>query len=138
MTSYKVFEHQKKSLKIVKVGFAWLAPFNPIWPLFRGLWLVFVSYIFVILILAGIDFELYGFDGYIDIKNSNNLQLVFFIIQIVLLISPGFKGNKWTENNLIKKGYVFSYAIKASNIKHAFELINNEETNKGNIKTGST
>ena len=50
MTSYKVFEHQKKSLKIVKVGFAWLAPFNPIWPLFRGLWLAFVSYIFVILI----------------------------------------------------------------------------------------
>ena len=47
MTSYKVFEHQKKSLKIVKVGFAWLAPLNPIWPLFRGLWLVFVSYIFV-------------------------------------------------------------------------------------------
>ena len=138
MTSYKVFEHQKKSLKIVKVGFAWLAPFNPIWPLFRSLWLVFVSYIFVILILAGIDFELYGFDGYIDIKNSNNLQLIFFIIQIVLLASPGFRGNKWTETNLIKKGYVFSYAIKASNIKHAFELINNEETNKENIKTEST
>ena len=78
--------------------------------------------------------EIYGFDGYIDIQNSNNLQLVFFIIQIVLLISPGFKGNKWTENNLIKKGYVFSYAIKASNIKHAFELINNEETNKVNIR----
>ena len=27
-----------------------------------------------------------------------------------------------------------SYAIKASNIKHAFELINNEETNKENMK----
>ena len=82
--------------------------------------------------------EIYGFDGYIDIKNSNNLQLIFFIIQIVLLASPGFKGNKWTETKLIKKGYVFSYAIKASNIKHAFELINNEETNKENIETEST
>ena len=135
MTSYKVFEHQKKSLKIVKVGFAWLAPFNPIWPLFRGLWLVFVSYIFVILILAGIDFELYGFDGYIDIQNSNNLQLVFFIIQIVLLISPGYKGNRWTEDNLRKKGYIFSYSIKAVNIKHAFELIESEQNNKESIKT---
>ena len=120
MTSYKVFEHQKKSLKIVKVGFAWLAPFNPIWPLFRGLWLVFISYIFVILILAGIDFEIYGFDGYIDIKNSNNLQLVFFIIQIVLLISPGFKGNKWTETNLIKKGYVFFICNKGFKYKTCF------------------
>ena len=127
MTSYKVFEHEKKSHKIVKVGFAWFAPFNPFWPLFRGLWLIFISYIFVILILAGIDAEIYGFDGYIDIKNSNNLQLIFFIIQIVLLTSPGFKGNKWTENNLIKKGYVFSYSIKASNIKNALKLIRNEE-----------
>ena len=135
MTSYKVFEHHKKSHEIVKIGFAWFAPFNPIWPLFRGLWLVFISYIFVILILAGIDVEIYGFDGYIDIKNSNNLQLIFFIIQIVLLISPGFKGNRWTEDNLRKKGYIFSYSIKAANIKHAFELIESEQNNKESIKT---
>ena len=61
MTSYKVFEHQKKSLKIVKVGFAWLAPFNPIWPLFRGLWLAFVSYIFVILIASEITCHMHFF-----------------------------------------------------------------------------
>ena len=138
MTSYKVFEHHKKSHEIVKIGFAWFAPFNPIWPLFRGLWLVFISYIFVILILAGIDFEIYGFVGYIDIQNANNLQIILIMIQFVLFLSPGFKGNKWTETSLIKKGYVFSYAIKASNIKHAFELINNEETNKENIETEST
>ena len=130
MTSYKVFEHQKKSLKIVKVGFAWLAPFNPIWPLFRGLWIVFISYIFVILILAGIDFEIYGFDGYIDIKNSNNLQLVFFIIQVVLLMSPGFKGNKWTETNLKNKGYVFAYSVKAINKKQALNLAENANNSK--------
>ena len=127
MTSFKVFEHPKKSHKIIKVGFAWLAPFNPIWPLFRGLWVVFISYIFVILILAGIDFEIYGFYGYIDIQNANNLQIILIIIQIVLFLSPGFKGNKWTENNFIKKGYVFSYSLKAKNKKQAFELIENEK-----------
>ena len=126
MNSYRVFEHEKRELKIVKVGFAWLAPFNPVWPLFRGLWLIFISYIFVILFLAGIDVEIYGFDGYIDIKNSNNLQLIFFIIQIVLLILPGFKGNQWTESSFKKKGYIFSYSIKTTNKKQALELAWNE------------
>ena len=130
MASYKVFEHHKKSHTIVKVGFAWLAPFNPIWPLFRGLWIVFISYIFVILILAGIDFEIYGFVGYIDIKNANNLQVILIIIQFILFLSPGFQGNKWTENNLIKKGYIFSYSIKASNKKEVFKLIENEENDQ--------
>tara|TARA_B100000767_G_C19578605_1_gene456313 strand:- start:11 stop:412 length:402 start_codon:yes stop_codon:yes gene_type:complete len=130
MTSYKVFEHHRKSHEIVKVGFAWLAPFNPIWPLFRGLWIVFISYIFVILILAGIDFEIYGFVGYIDIKNANNLQVILIIIQFILFLSPGFQGNKWTENNLIKKGYIFSYSIKASNKKEVFKLIENEENDQ--------
>ena len=65
MTSYKVFKHPKNGFEAVKSGFAWLAPFNPIWPLFRGLWMLFFSYIFVILIITSIDFKLYGFDGYV-------------------------------------------------------------------------
>ena len=103
MSSYKVFKHQEKGFKAVKSGFAWFASFNPIWPLFRGLWSIFISYIIIILILASIDEKIYGFEGYIDIPNSNDFQLIFFIIQIIILITPGFKGNEWTSNNLQKK-----------------------------------
>ena len=126
MTSYKVFEHHEKSDRVIKVGFAWLAPFNPFWPLFRGLWLVFMTYILIILILSGIDAEIYGFNEYIDIKSANNFQLIFFIIQIVLFFLPGLKGNEWTENNLKKKGFRFAYSIKAVNKKQALSLINNQ------------
>ena len=122
MSSYKVFKHQEEGFKAVKSGFVWLAPFNPIWPLFRGLWLIFILYIIIILVLAGIDFEIYGFEDYIDIPNANNLQLIFFIIQITILVTPGFKGNEWTANNLQKKGYVFDCSIEAKNKNEAIAL----------------
>ena len=122
MSSYKVFKHPEKGFEAVKSGFAWLAPFNPIWPLFRGLWMLFFSYIFVILIITSIDFKLYGFDGYIDIANADDLQLIFLFTQIIIFISPGFKGNEWTANNLQKKGYIFDCSIEAKNKDDALFL----------------
>ena len=130
MSSYKVFKHQEKGLRAVKSGFAWLAPFNPIWPLFRGLWLIFISYIIIILVLAGIDVEIYGFEGYIDIPKASDFQLIFFIIQIIILVTPGFKGNEWTSNNLQKKGYVFDCSIEAKNINEAVALAHTQETQR--------
>ena len=122
MSSYKVFKHQEKGFEAVKSGFAWLAPFNPIWPLFRGLWLIFILYIIIILVLAGIDFEIYGFEDHIDIPKASDFQLIFFIIQITIFVTPGFKGNKWTSNNLQKKGYVFDCSIEAKNKNEAIAL----------------
>ena len=132
MSTYKVFKHQKKGFRAVKSGFAWLAPFNPIWPLFRGLWLMFILYIIIILILAGIDVEIYGLDGSIfdDIQNANNLQLIFFITQIMIFLTPGFKGNEWTANNLQKKGYVFDCSIVAKNKNEVITLAQNQETQR--------
>ena len=125
MRSYKVFKHHVEGFEAVKSGFAWLAPFNPIWPLFRGLWMLFITYIFFILILASIDAQIYGLVDVIDIKNANNLQWILFIIQIVIFSSPGFKGNEWTANNLQKKGYIFDCSIEAKHKGDALRLTNN-------------
>ena len=121
MSSYRVFKHPEKGFEAVKSGFAWLAPFNPIWPLFRGLWIIFITYIFVILFLASIDFQIYGLDV-IDIPNANNLQWILLIIQFVIFASPGFKGNEWTAKNLQKKDYIFDCSIEAKNINEALML----------------
>ena len=128
MSSYKVFKHQEKGFRAVKSGFAWLAPFNPIWPLYRGLWSIFISYIIIILILASIDEKIYGFDGYIDIPNSSDFQLIFFIIQITIIVTPGFKGNEWTANNLQKKGYIFDCSIVAKNKNEAIALSHTQDS----------
>ncbi len=125
MSSFKVFKHPEKGFEAVKSGFAWLAPFNPIWPLFRGLWMLFITYIFFILVLASIDALIYGPVDVIDIKNANNLQWILFIIQIVIFTSPGFKGNEWTANNLQKKGYIFDCSIEAKNKDDALFLATN-------------
>ena len=125
MSSYKVFKHPEKGFEAVKSGFAWLAPFNPVWPLFRGLWMLFITYIFFILVLASIDALIYGLNDVIDIKNANNLQWIFFIFQIVIFSSPGFKGNEWTANNLQNKGYIFDCSIEAKNKDDALFLATN-------------
>ena len=122
MSSYKVFKHPEKGFEAVKSGFAWLAPFNPVWPLFRGLWMLFMTYIFFILVLASIDAQIYGLVDFIDITNANNLQWIFLIIQIVIFASPGFKGNEWTATNLQKKGYIFDCSIEAKNKNEALIL----------------
>ena len=124
MSSYKVFKHPLEGFEAVKSGFAWFAPFNPVWPLFRGLWMLFITYIFCILVLASIDAQIYGLDDVIDISNANNLQWIFFIIQIVIFTSPGFKGNEWTANNLQKNGYVFDCSIDAKNKTEALIVAN--------------
>ena len=123
MSSYKVFKHPEKGFEAVKSGFAWLAPFNPIWPLFRGLWALFITYIFFILVLASIDAQIYGLVDFIDITNANNLQWILLIIQIVIFASPGFKGNEWTATNLQKKGYIFDCSIEANNKKEALKFV---------------
>ena len=122
MSSYKVFKHPVEGFEAVKSGFAWLAPFNPVWPLFRGLWMLFITYIFVILVLTSIDAQIYGLDDFIDISNANNLQWIFLIIQFIIFVSPGFKGNEWTANNLQKKGYIFDCSIEAKNKDDALFL----------------
>ena len=124
MSSYKVFKHPVEGFEAVKSGFAWLAPFNPVWPLFRGLYMLFITYIFVILVLTSIDAQIYGLDDFIDISNANNLQWIFLIIQFIIFVSPGFKGNEWTANNLQKKGYVFDCSIDAKNKTEALILAN--------------
>jgi hypothetical protein len=123
MNSYQVYKHKTKETKSVKVGFAWLAiPFNLGWFISRGLWQVFFSYILIILFLAGVDYEIYGELGFLNFSTASDLHWLWLIIQIVVFILPGFKGNQWTATNLQKKGYEFAYSVQADNKNKAIEL----------------
>ena len=129
MNTYKVLQHPTKDLKAVKTGFAWLAipfvtclPVFPLWFLFRGLWKIFIAYILTILILASIDYELYGYLGFFNFSTADGLQVVIIIVEIVILTIPAFKGNDWVISNLIDQGYKISYSVQASNEKEALKL----------------
>ena len=136
MNTYKVLQHPSKELKAVKIGFAWLTipfvtclPVFPAWFLFRGLWKVFIAYVITILILASIDFELYGYLGFFNFSTADGLQVVIIIVEIVILTIPAFKGNDWVISNLIDQGYKISYSVQASNEKEALKLAQNKYIN---------
>ena len=133
MKTYKVLQHPDKDLKVVKTGFAWLAipfvtclPIFPAWFLFRGLWIIFITYILTILILASIDYELYGYLGFFNFTTADGLQIVIIIIEVVILLLPAFKGNDWTLSRLISQGYKVSYSVQASSKKEALNLAKNK------------
>ena len=133
MNTYKVLQHDSKDLKAVKAGFAWLAipfitclPIFPVWFLFRGLWKIFIAYILTILILASIDYELYGYLGFFNFSTADGLQIIIIIAETVILMLPAFKGNEWTVSNLIDQGYKVSYSVQASSKKEALQLAKNK------------
>ena len=133
MNTYKVLQHDFKELKAVKAGFAWLAipfitclPIFPVWFLFRGLWKIFIAYILTILILASIDYELYGYLGFFNFSTADGLQIIIIIAEAVILMLPAFKGNEWTVSNLIDQGYKVSYSVQASSKKEALQLAKNK------------
>ena len=133
MNTYKVFTHPSKDVKAVKTGFAWLAlpfvtllPFLPVWFLFRGLWKIFIAYILIILILASIDYEIYGELGFFNFSNANEVQIIIVLIEIVTLLLPAFKGNEWTSINLLNKGYKVSFSVQASSKNKAVQLAQNK------------
>ena len=136
MNTYKVLQHDSKELKAVKAGFAWLAipfitclPIFPVWFLFRGLWKIFIAYILTILILASIDYELYGYLGFFNFSTADGLQIIIIIAETVILMLPAFKGNEWTVSNLIDQGYKVSYSVQASSKKEALQLSQNKSIN---------
>ena len=133
MNTYKVLQHDSKELKAVKAGFAWLAipfitclPIFPVWFLFRGLWKIFIAYILTILILASIDYELYGYLGFFNFSTADGLQIIIIIAETVILMLPAFKANEWTVSNLIDQGYKVSYSVQASSKKEALQLAKNK------------
>lgn len=142
MKTYKVLQHPTKELKAVKSGFAWLAipfvtflPVLPAWFLFRGLWRIFIAYILTILILASIDYELYGYLGFFNFSTADGFQIIIFIVEIVILTLPAFKGNEWTVLNLKAKGYKVSYSVQASNLTEAIKLAQNKSIGQPDFTT---
>ena len=87
---------------------------------------IFIAYILTILILASIDFELYGYLGFFNFSTADGLQIIIIIVETVILILPAFKGNEWTISNLIDQGYKVSYSVQASSKKEALQLAQNK------------
>ena len=103
MKTFNVYKHPTQGFEAVKVGFSWPAFFfGIIWMLVKKLWglagLWFAMYVGLSLIEAVTD----------QSQESGAQALVYLILAagyFALWLVPAFKGNKWREENLSKRGY---------------------------------
>lgn len=103
MKTFNVYKHPTRGIEAVKIGFSWPAFFfGIIWMLVKKLWG-----------LAGVWFAAYValslIEQVTDQSSEGGAQaLVYLIIAagyFTLWLFPAFKGNKWREENLSKRGY---------------------------------
>jgi len=103
MKTFNVYKHPTLGIEAVKVGFSWPAFFfGLIWMLVKKLWG-----------LAGVWFAACIVLSLVEIVTDQSSEgvaqaLVYLILAVgnfTLWLVPGFKGNKWREENLTKRGY---------------------------------
>ncbi len=103
MKTFNIYRHPTLGIEAVKVGFSWPAFFfGVIWMLVKKLWCLagawLVAYIALSLIETVTD----------ESREGSAQALVYLIVAagyFTLWLVPAFKGNKWRENNLSKRGY---------------------------------
>ena len=111
MKTFTVSNHPPRGIEAVKVGFSWPAFFfGTIWMLTKKLWGLagawFAAYIVLSLIESVTD----------QSGESGAQALVYFILAagyFTLWLAPAFKGNKWREENLSKRGYEHFTTVQA-------------------------
>jgi hypothetical protein len=120
MKTFRVYKHTIKGIEAVKVGFSWPALFfGLIWMLLKKLYVLAVAW-FVGYWIIGI------IEAVIDKSNDGGAQVLGSLIIVAgafaLWLVPGFKGNKWREDNLTKRGYEHVQTVQAENPDAAVAL----------------
>lgn len=111
MKTFSVYKHPTQGFEAVKVGFSWPAFFfGVIWMFVKKLWglggLWIGAYVVCSLFEAVTD----------ESQESGALTLVYLVLAaayFALSLIPPFKGNKWREKNLSKRGYELLNTVQA-------------------------
>lgn len=109
MADYKVYIHPELGEQLVKDGFSWpgfLFTFG--WAAYKNLWKHAIA---LGLVLAGSRLASIYFERRYDDNPQDSLAAIVIILAMVILIATCFVvgrfGNRWVENNLESRGYVY-------------------------------
>jgi Protein of unknown function (DUF2628) len=111
MKTFNVYRHPIQGLEAVKVGFSWpAASAGPIWMLAKNLWG-----------LSGLWVAMYFALSLVETVTNNSepggaQALVYLLLvagYLTLGLVPGFKGNKWREKNLVRRGFEMLGTVQA-------------------------
>ena len=111
MRTFRVYKHPIQGFQAVKVGWSWPAFFFPaFWMFVKRLWGLTILFVLA-----------YGVFSYIEADAEKmeesvaqgliylSLVLAYFALSLIAL----FKGNKWRERNLSKRGYELLNTVQA-------------------------
>ena len=103
MKTFNVYKHPTQGIEAVKVGISWPAfCFGFFWMLVKKLWGLAGAWFAAYIVLSLVE-------KVTDQSGEGGAQgLVYLILAVgyvALWLVPAFKGNKWREENLSKRGY---------------------------------
>lgn len=121
MKQFNVFKSPTRGMEAVKVGFSWPALFfGVIWMLLKKLWGVAALWMTVCIAFALIE----------EVTDRSEASLVqasvyFFLAAgyFALWLIPAFKGNKWREQNLTKRGFELVSTVEAETTEGAIAQV---------------
>ena len=111
MKTFNVYRHPIQGLEAVKVGFSWPASsVGPIWMLVKKLWGLFGLWLAMYIALSLVE-------GVTDKSEPGGAQALVYLLLATgysaLTLIPGFKGNKWREKNLVRRGFEMLGTVQA-------------------------
>lgn len=122
MSTVKIYKHPTKGEESVKIGFSWPAfLFTIIWMLIKRLWGIAAIWVLCVFIWSGlVVFMTYPqFAAFRERAKQQQSGVTVTAVGeprpgssivtiggwLALLLVPGFKGNRWRERNLVKRGF---------------------------------
>ena len=118
MKKYNLYRHRELNIiEAVKVGFSWPGfLFAFFWLLIKRLWVQFLLCLIAGILLSVLEGTVYSTDSYL-------LDSLYLILLVALIFLPGFYGNRWRENRLRNKGYIYMETVQASSPKAAIKQV---------------
>jgi len=121
MRKFQVYTHPSLPAEAVKVGFAWYGlGFGMFWMLSARLWWLFALWLLALTaisslqILAALSVEPASFEW---------IGYVITAVQLGMWVTPGFKGNEWRTQELIRRGFSLSNTVAAKSKRKAIESL---------------
>jgi hypothetical protein len=111
MKTFNMYRHPIQGLEAVKVGFSWpAASAGPRWMLVKQLWGLSGLWVAMYFALSLVE-------TVVDRSEPGGAEAVVYLLLVAgylaLGLVPGFKGNKWREKNLVRRGFQMLGTVQA-------------------------
>jgi hypothetical protein len=108
---FSVYKHPTLGFEAVKVGFSWPALLiGPIWMLVKRLWGLAIGWIAMYVALSVVE-------SVTDKSEPGGAQAFVYLLlaagYLAIALVPGFKGNRWRDENLSRRGFVSVKTVEA-------------------------